>query len=84
MLRVYISCLFVRLFELIFHVPYNSNGHVGTLPPFYGIFNQPTLGCYDTQNALHKYNHPTKPIRLICMPHWLSWVVIYEADFVLC
>ena len=25
----------------------------------------PTLGCHDTQNALHKYNHPTKPIRLI-------------------
>ena len=27
----------------------------------------PTLGCHDTQNVLHKYNHPTKPIRLICM-----------------
>ena len=27
----------------------------------------PTLGCHDTQNALHKYNHPTEPIRLICI-----------------
>ena len=27
----------------------------------------PTLGCHDTQNALHKYNHPTKPIRLLSM-----------------
>ena len=27
----------------------------------------PTLGCQDTQNALRKYNHPTKPIRLTCM-----------------
>ena len=26
-----------------------------------------TLGCHDTQIVLHKYNHPTKPIRLICM-----------------
>ena len=25
------------------------------------------FGCHDTQNVLHKYNHPTKPIRLICM-----------------
>ena len=23
----------------------------------------PTLGCHDTQNVLHKYNHPTKPVR---------------------
>ena len=27
----------------------------------------PKLGCHDTQNVLHKYIHPTKPIRLICM-----------------
>ena len=27
----------------------------------------PILGWHDTQNRLHKYNHPTKPIRLICM-----------------
>ena len=26
-----------------------------------------TLGCHDTQNVLHKNNHPFKPIRLICM-----------------
>ena len=24
-------------------------------------------GCHDTQNLLHKYNHPGKPIRPICM-----------------
>ena len=28
------------LFELMFYVPVNSNGHVGTLPPFYGTFTQ--------------------------------------------
>ena len=27
----------------------------------------PPLGCHDTQNALLKYNHPTKRIRLVCM-----------------
>ena len=27
----------------------------------------PTLGCHDTQNVLHKYSHPSKPIRLIFM-----------------
>ena len=27
----------------------------------------PTLGCHDTQNVLHIYNDPTKPIRLLCM-----------------
>ena len=32
----------------------------------------PTLGCHDTQNVRHKYNHPTKPIMLICMNHF-SW-----------
>ena len=37
----------------------------------------PTLGCHDTQNVLHKCNHPTKPIRLISMngltkPHFLD------------
>ena len=54
--------ILVRLFELMLYVPVNSNGHVGTLPQFYG-----TLGYNDTQNLLHKYNHPTKPIRLVCM-----------------
>ena len=27
---------FVCLFEWTFYVPININGHVGTLPPFYG------------------------------------------------
>ena len=36
----FIHFLFVCLFELIFDVPFNSNGHVGTLPPFYGTFTQ--------------------------------------------
>ena len=49
---------FVCLFELMLYVPVNSNGHAGTLPPFYGTLP----GCHDTQNVLHKYNHPTKPI----------------------
>ena len=29
---------FVCLFELIFYVPVNSYGHVGTLPPFCGTY----------------------------------------------
>ena len=41
------------LFELMFYVPVNSNGRVGTLPPFYGTFTQHYLGCHDTQNVLH-------------------------------
>ena len=32
--------IFVCLFELMVYVPFNSNGHVGTLPPFYGTFTQ--------------------------------------------
>ena len=28
------------LFELMLYVPVKSNGHVGTLPPFYGTFTQ--------------------------------------------
>ena len=32
--------MFVCLFELMLYVPVNSNGHVGTLPPFYGTFTQ--------------------------------------------
>ena len=55
--------IIVCLFELKLYVPVNSNGHVGTLPPFYGTFTQHE----DTQNGLHKYNQPTEPIRLICM-----------------
>ena len=31
---------FVCLFELMLNVPVISNGHVGTLPPFYGTFTQ--------------------------------------------
>ena len=26
-----------------------------------------TLGCHDTQNVHHKYNHPRKPTLFICM-----------------
>ena len=32
---------------------------------FMGLY--PILGCHDTQNVLHKYNHLTKPIRIVCM-----------------
>ena len=31
---------FVCLFDLMLYVPVNSNGHVGTTPPFYGTFTQ--------------------------------------------
>ena len=49
---------------LMFYVPGNSNDHVGTLPPFLWDF-YPKLGCHDTQNGLHKYNHTAKPIKLM-------------------
>ena len=51
-------------FELMLYVPVK---HVGTLPPFYGTVFYLKLGCHDTKNALYKYNHPTKPTRLICV-----------------
>ena len=42
----------IVLFELMLYVPVKSNGHVVTLPPFYGAFAQ----YYDVkQNVLHKY-----------------------------
>ena len=36
----FLICLFVCLCEVILYVPVNNNGHVGTLPPFYGTFTQ--------------------------------------------
>ena len=27
----------------------------------------PALECHDTQNVLHEYNHPIKPLRRMCM-----------------
>ena len=51
----------LSLFELMSYIPVNSgNVHVWMLPPFYRTFT------HDTQNVLHKYNHPSKPIKLIC------------------
>ena len=36
-----IKCVcFFCLFDLMLYVPVNGNGHVGTLPPFYGTFTQ--------------------------------------------
>ena len=53
------------LFELMLYVPVNSSGHVGTLPPLYGTFTQNEDVM--TFNKCLKYNHPTKPQRLICV-----------------
>ena len=56
---------FLSLFELMLSVQVKSYDHVGTLPPFYGTYTQ----NYDviTSKNCFKYNHPTKPLRLICM-----------------
>ena len=59
------------LFELMLYIQVYSCGHVGMLPPYNGTFT------HDTQNALYKNNHTTKPIRLICTdgftkPHFLG------------
>ena len=35
-MRQLVESHFVCLFENMLYVPINSNGHVGTLPPFYG------------------------------------------------
>ena len=43
------TVVFVCLFELI--VPVNSNGHDGTLPPFYGTFTQ---GLYRITAQAHQ------------------------------
>ena len=53
------------LFDFMLNVPIKSKGHVGTLPPFYGTFTQ--REDVMTSNKCFKYNHPTKPQRLICM-----------------
>ena len=58
-------------FELMLYVSVNSKCHVGMLPLFYVTFTQ-TLGCHDTQNVLHKCNHPTKPIRLFLVQSFLG------------
>ena len=58
------------LFEMMLYVPVNSNGRVGTLPPFYGksiLWEMPPLGCHDTQNLHQKCNNQSKPVRIICM-----------------
>ena len=51
------------LFDFMLNVPIKSKGHVGTLPPFYGTFTQSEDVM--TSNKCFKYNHPTKPQRLI-------------------
>ena len=57
--------MFICLFELVLYVLVNIQGHVGTLPPFYGTFtqNEDVMTSYKCL----KYNHPTKPKRLIRM-----------------
>ena len=68
-MHVFFVCLYD---ELVLYVPVNSNGHVGTLSPFYGTFT------HDTQNVLHEYNHPSKPIRLIFI--LFIYTIFYEGD----
>ena len=34
------SHVILHLFELMIYIPANSQGHVGTLPSFYGTFTQ--------------------------------------------
>ena len=56
------------LFELMLYVPVRSLGHIGTLPPFYGTFTQNEDVV--TSNKRLKYNHQSKPQRLVCMDGW--------------
>ena len=52
------KCYKFCLFELMFYIPVNSQGHVGRLPPFYGTCTQNEDVM--TSNKCLKYNHPTK------------------------
>ena len=63
-------CLFVDyaiicLFQLKLNIPGGSNGHVGTLSPFYGTFTQHKDVTTLKMCFINYYNHPSKPIRLI-------------------
>ena len=60
---------FFVLFELTLYVPVNSSGHVWTLPPLYGTFTQNEDVM--TSNTCLKYNHPTKPQRLIIYIYYM-------------
>ena len=59
------NCLFVCLFQLWFSIPVNRYGHVGTLPPLYGTLTQNKK--FMTSKKCLRYNHPTKPLKLISM-----------------
>ena len=52
--KFHVFMSFVCLFDLMLSVPVNSNGHVGTLPPFNGTYIPRTLGSHDTQNVLQQ------------------------------
>ena len=53
--QLHLHAFIVCLFDMLFSVPVNSNGHVGTLSPFYKTFTQ------------HWDNHPTGQLRFICV-----------------
>ena len=57
------SCVLFVCLNLMLNVPVNSQGHVGTLPTFYGTFTQSENVI--TSNVCLKYNHLTKSVRLI-------------------
>ena len=59
------SCALFVCLNLMLNVPVNSQGHVGTLPTFYGTCTQSEDVM--TSNMCLKYSHLTKSIRLICI-----------------
>ena len=64
---------FICCFELMFNVPVNSYGHVGTLPPFYGTFISPKMRT----TQYFKYNYP-----MLIMCEWfdLNYFSLVSAD----
>ena len=56
-MRLFVCLFIICLFELILNAPVHSNGHVGTLPPFYRTLTL-TLGCHGIQKSL-KYINPS-------------------------
>ena len=53
------------------YVPVNSNGHVGTLPPFVWDFYS-TLGCHDTQKAHLHVNITTHVNQIGVYDVWIA------------
>ena len=68
-INYFIANLFVCLFEVMLNVQVNSYGHIGTLPPFHGLFTKMVLGWKNRPNIAicNSRNRPRKfTLSLFC------------------